>query len=391
MIIVGGAYWESIRHPKKSNLYGSGLKGAMAMSRIIDNLKLVTVCSDAEEQEIKSVCNTYGIDCDLHKREVPIEFLYLTPMTVPRVLGVRNQNIEFEVEGDFILSYGMLEAHPKLKAKRIVLDPQKPKQTLLDLNSIKCDEIVLVLNSHESAELTGFSDPEAAADELLKNYSLFGVIIKCGAIGALAKSKTEKDWVGVRPSQSVWPVGSGDIFSAAFAVGWGKLGKSILEAADYASKAVNVWTVNPDVFPLDKDFEKVASKKIVSRRKPKIYLAGPFFNLSQLWLIETTYSALLNLGCEVFSPYHNVGLGGDEVAKKDLDGLDTCNSMIALLDGKDEGTIFEAGYAISKNIQCVGYCSDVNSSQLKMIRGSGINLYSDLSTAIYKSIWGGML
>jgi nucleoside 2-deoxyribosyltransferase len=75
------------------------------------------------------------------------------------------------------------------------------------------------------------------------------------------------------------------------------------------------------------------------------------------------------------------------VAQKDLDGLNECDAMLALIDDDDPGTIFEAGYATSMGIPIVGYGEQGNADGRKMLRGSGASLYTDLSTAVYQAVW----
>ena len=119
-------------------------------------------------------------------------------------------------------------------------------------------------------------------------------------------------------------------------------------------------------------------------------MAGPFFSLGERWLVETARQGLLDLGAEVFSPLHDVGSGGDEVAKKDLAALRRCKSMLALLDHGDRGTVYEAGFARAQGLDVVGFANDPTANSLKMLRGTGVKVYSDLSTAVYNSVWAGM-
>src|SRR5262249_10308855 len=87
----------------------------------------------------------------------------------------------------------------------------------------------------------------------------------------------------------------------------------------------------------------------------EIYLAAPFFNTAQQWLVDEVRDALLELGLRVFSPIHDVGLGEpNEVAPANLTALDRSALLFALLDDIDAGTIFEVGYARAKSIPVVG-------------------------------------
>jgi nucleoside 2-deoxyribosyltransferase len=86
-----------------------------------------------------------------------------------------------------------------------------------------------------------------------------------------------------------------------------------------------------------------------------VYLAGPFFSLAERWLVETSRAVLAGLGASVFSPLHDVGVGGDEVAAPDLDGLRRADAVFALLDGWDPGTVYEVGWAHREDLPVVGF------------------------------------
>jgi nucleoside 2-deoxyribosyltransferase len=122
----------------------------------------------------------------------------------------------------------------------------------------------------------------------------------------------------------------------------------------------------------------------------QVYLAGPFFDVGARWLVSLAYHALGGLGAHAFSPMHHVGVGGDEVARPDIDGLEHSHSVLALLDGSDPGTLFEMGYAAARGIPAVGFAEQPGRDEYKMIRGLGAFLTSDLSVAVYHAIWAGM-
>ena len=86
--------------------------------------------------------------------------------------------------------------------------------------------------------------------------------------------------------------------------------------------------------------------------KNKIYFASPFFNHEQVEREERLKDKLRDLGFEVFSPkeaYFCKPDEGDEVRQMVFDGnckaIQECDILFAVTDGKDMGTIWEAGYA----------------------------------------------
>ena len=119
-----------------------------------------------------------------------------------------------------------------------------------------------------------------------------------------------------------------------------------------------------------------------------VYLAGPFFNLPQRWLIEEFKLALDNAGVPVFSPLHHVGRGNaDDVYQPDIEGLKTCSVVLACLDGLDAGTVYEVGFAHSLGAKVIGFVSAERNEDLKMIAGGGSELTNDFATALYLTVW----
>ena len=76
-----------------------------------------------------------------------------------------------------------------------------------------------------------------------------------------------------------------------------------------------------------------------------------------------------------------------EVAAKDLEGLDSCSAVLAVLNGGDAGTIFEVGYAVAKEIPVVALAQNVRPEDLKMPDGAGCRIAEDLVSAIYHVVW----
>ncbi len=118
-----------------------------------------------------------------------------------------------------------------------------------------------------------------------------------------------------------------------------------------------------------------------------VYLAAPFFSLSERWLVETSRAVLAGLGAAVFSPLHDVGVGGDEVAGPDLDGLRRADAVFALLDGWDPGTVYEVGWAHREDLPVVGFLNTPAHEGTKMLVGAGAELHDDLSSALYRAVW----
>lgn len=102
----------------------------------------------------------------------------------------------------------------------------------------------------------------------------------------------------------------------------------------------------------------------------KVYFASPWFNSEQAEREERVKGKLRSLGFNVFSPKDNCNLSpisDEEIRKAVFDAnvynIETCDIMFVITDGKDMGTIWEAGFACGLNwlypanqIKIVYYC-----------------------------------
>ena len=97
----------------------------------------------------------------------------------------------------------------------------------------------------------------------------------------------------------------------------------------------------------------------------KVYIAGPLCTEKDREFVEKLDSLCKKLGLKTFLPHRDVGLwkeGVDvkEIGKKDLEGFENCNLMIASLNGFNvgAGTAFEMGIAFQKKIPIIAIKTD---------------------------------
>ena len=79
------------------------------------------------------------------------------------------------------------------------------------------------------------------------------------------------------------------------------------------------------------------------------------------------------------------------MAGKDIKGLENSEVVLGLLDGTDAGTLFEVGYAIANGKPTIGYADDPSHPDFKMLRGMGTLLTDEIATAVYQTVWAGMV
>jgi hypothetical protein len=400
--VVGGSYGEECSYPSRQIYRGSGGRAAAVLSSLGANVTLNTVTGPLLSSIFHSIAANIGYSLDTRSSPEDIWFRYRYPLGHPTIFPAFPKTISDDhvVKTDIAISFGMIEGRPIVHAKRAVYDPQDgSKSQHFDANGSSAEELAMVVSYSEGKALSNETNPERIAEKLLAKKNVKAVVVKCGPQGALVKTNNMQGWVRAFPTRRVYKIGSGDVFSAAFAFAWLLQNQDALSAAWFASRVTATYVETAlDSFTTDQitGFQADASAAAIKYRNAgarnipatQIYLAGPFFNTAQQWLIDEVRGALTDMGFNVFSPIHDVGLGpAEEVAPADLFGLDQSGLVLALLDGLDAGTIFEVGYARSKNISVVAVAESVDSNSLSMILGSGCEVTNDLTTGIYTACW----
>lgn len=390
--VVGGVYAERCIEPAWREVYGSAGRAAAAMSKVVQDVRLMTYRSSILKDGLDNLSAVYGFPIEGPEVPFGIEFGYSHTLAVPRITPRPDAIVQqqpLEVEDDVILRFGMLEGTARIKARRAVYDPQSafdPRP--FAENGSEASELALILNREEASCLTGASDPRQAADALIARGYAQIVIIKMGGVGALVASNRGIEVVPAYRSESVFKLGSGDVFSASFTQFWAVEGRSVTEAADLASRATSRYCETMSLPLADLDALTSLEAAPIKAKPGRVYIAAPFFNLAELWLVEELRDQLLAMGIRVFSPFHDVGPGRAEVvAPLDLAALDECDAVLAVLNGADPGTIFEIGYATAKNVPIVALAQNMRPEDMKMPAGSGTIVVSDTVSAIYQTVW----
>jgi nucleoside 2-deoxyribosyltransferase len=396
MIVAGGTYRERvITTGYDVDLGGSAFRAALAAP---STSHLVTAVEPDLAPTLLSAAKTFSLDVDNVGRDQSVEFTYLSAFLEPSLQG---RSARFDqtvaVHGDAGLVFGVVENGPlAIDIAHLVYDPQSTDDPALRvLAEATYDRGVMCANVQEVDAIGAGATLEESAQAIRTAAGLEAVIVKAGARGCLVVDGSRTEWVGAVPSPTVRKVGSGDIFSASFAHAWTS-GADVVEAARIASHATS-WWVRSEVDRIPEDvlasgyrdssgFAELAN----AGRSPKIYLAGPFFSAAEYWLVSQCRIFLQHAGADVFSPVHDVGLGGTEVALKDLEGFAPADAVFAILDGWDPGTLFETGWAHHASIPVVAAGSRLDSINTTMLAGTGTELYTDFTTAMYRAIWRGL-
>lgn len=390
--VAGGLYVERCIEPRWDDAYGSGGRAAAALSAAVPGIRFMTYrTADLADAEA-SLASAYGISIagPMVRHEIAFDYFHslATPRITPRPDAI-DRNETFDVEDNVVLRFGMLEGSARVKARTAIYDPQSafdPRP--FTENGSTAERLALILNRLEARRFSGEDDHQRGITLMLERSDADVVILKMGGHGALVATKADRWTVPAYQSENVFKIGSGDVFSAAFTQFWAIEGREPADAANLASRAVCQY-VNTRSLPIPTAEGLLAlNAQPIIPGKGRIYIAAPFFNLAERWIVEEIRNQFLIMNVPVFSPLHDVGEGpGEIVAPLDLEGLDGCNVVLAVLNGADAGTIFEVGYAVARGIPVVVLAQNVRAEDVKMPAGTGCRIVGDLVSAIYHAVW----
>lgn len=391
--IIGGTYRESCYWPIWNSVFGSGWRAVRAYHCLEPNtcISFHTTGDDEVQKMMKVYAGSESLEPFVTSNPSSIRFYYDHPLSQPVIQGIKDDPFNLVAKGKYVIGFGMMEATTQIEGDYVVYDPQSPSHPFsFRSQGGKASHLALVMNEAEAKILTGENDILQIRETLFKREECECLIVKCGAKGAIVYRSS--DDAGVRipafKTSHVWPIGSGDVFTTVFAYFW--FNRTIPEtAALKASLAAAIYCETSsyeDIARILKDSEIYTP--LTSRKQGMVYLAGPFFTLSEKLFVAECRNLLNAMGVRVFSPYHDVGEGkAEDIAPKDIDALNECDCVFAIVDGLDSGTLFEIGYAVAHGKRVVAYVENESEGALKMLTGTGCDIEKDFTTAIYKTCW----
>lgn len=396
--IVGGLYREECVRPHWDRVFGSAGRAAIAIASMGAESRLHCYTTKATRDAFLMEANSLPLALVEHSTDQAPSFRYLYDSAAPAIRGVPEAKLApLQITAERVLRFGMLESDAVVHAGWAVYDPQNVgAPEAFGANGSQADHLALVLNLYEARVMAGVpveTSPRACAEILARRDGAEVVVIKMGPAGALVWTKDAMQTVPAYRTKTVWKIGSGDTFAAHFAWGWMHEGKSAAEAAAAASQATAFYCENR-ILPTAAFLDVFApapiaiNQEIRAASRPNVYLAGPFFDVAQIWLIEEALVRLRELGFDVFSPFHAIGLGSAaDVVPLDLEAIHRCDVVFAIADGLDAGTLFEVGFARAIGKPVVVLSERESKESMKMAEGSGCVVCRDFTTALYSALW----
>lgn len=396
--VVGGVYFEKCTQPAWDYVYGSAGRAAIAIASMGTQVDLHAYFSPKSAgQFLGDFALVEKLKVHQTSIEEAIEFSYLHDLAVPRIRGkTAKPHTAISLTAEKVIRFGMLEGDAIVDAEWAVYDPQNQGAPIpFRSNGSTANHLALILNTWEARELSGLPDksPTECAAKIAAENSAEVVVIKMGPQGALIWTRTGVDQVPAYRTTNVWKIGSGDCFVAHFAHAWMHEGMSPVDAANRASVATafycekRILPRSEDLFGYQPTAVKVTAAH-TSGPTRQVYLAGPFFDLAQIWMVEQAREQLRIMGLTVFSPYHDIGLGSAaDVVQKDIKGIQDSDLVFAIVDGHDTGTVFEVGFARSIGRPVIVYSERESVENLKMMEGTGCTICKNFATAVYSAVW----
>lgn len=135
-------------------------------------------------------------------------------------------------------------------------------------------------------------------------------------------------------------------------------------------------------------FYDIAKDIVDISKKYDFYLASPFFNDEQINREETIKKTLRGYGFSVYAPREH-GIVGSLTSQEsvtstfnsNVEAINNSRMVLAITDGKDMGTIWEAGYAYGNNIPIVYYAETLGNNPFNiMLSESGVGIFKDYTS-----------
>lgn len=331
--IAGGVYAERCKYPAWDQIYGSGLRAAIAVSAVSDAVRLHAYVPHEWMEDVETTLASFGVAGQLRASEHPMTFEYLNtfqPNALPKELSPPYPDLM--VEDEVVLRFGILEGDACVKGDRVVYDPQSPNASFYG-NGSTAGCLAMIVSGRELLSLvpsyakggSGDKPERHMPDEDVLLAAVVAqrdlpqppqvVLVKDGLGGLMVFQGDQPVRIPSYAAESFFRIGSGDVTAAAFAHAWGELGWDPVDAAHYAARCTAHFLEGPRL-PLP-NVADLGDRMPNTARRGEIRIVGlGDFELQALVL--TTRSWLSYLGGIV----RHVTFGLDDLDSRVHEGVD---------------------------------------------------------------------
>jgi hypothetical protein len=367
MIVAGGCYRELCDLPYWNETFGSGGRAAAVISALGGKVRLKTYYNPSQREDLYTL-DVYGVAVELSARNQDIVFAYRNPLSEPLLVPNNIQMCEsIRASARSILRFGFIEGDAIVEAKQAVYDPQGSKPAFFAANGSRAERLAVILNEVELKSLEQADDMTDAARRLLRNSGAETVVVKLGVTGALVfEAGREPSFIPAFDSERVFKIGTGDVFTGAFAYHWCESEKSATDSASLASQAVSYYAETRNLRI------QFADRRPILSVNARIAVASSGNSLPDRLLSEEAESSLRSLGADV------ARLPSGPVTGSSFDAI------LVLTDENGDGA-----QTLTAKIAAAGIPAVVLTKGAPTSHASTENTFytDDFATAIYKSFW----
>ena len=379
LIIAGGYYHELCDRPRWNASFGSGGRAAAALVGVTPHVELYTYCQQQRLASLKNIQDR-GISLHVSPSLNEFAFAYLHPLSRPGI-APKTSDINREdpiiCQGNVILRFGFLEGDAVVHGDRVIYDPQSNDASLpFSSNGSSAKSLALVLNENElRVSMPGSTTFDSAKALMVRDQAQVAVI-KCGPNGAAVLEKGQGlSQVPAFRTPRVFKIGSGDVFSAAFAHYWGIEERTALEAAELASRSTAAYCSSRRLpIPTEKALPVFPPARVDKRIQ--VCIVGSTDTLPNQWLVEESKWCISQLGRRA-STYDAVSDGLDVLPRR-------LASVLILAD-----TLEDSGERSIERTKVYGLPSVVlrERENPKGAPNFGARTTNDFTTALYWTAW----
>jgi hypothetical protein len=359
---------------------GSGGRAASAVARLSLSVELHTYRPIGQEPDLYPI-EALGVRLLVTPSQSEIAFAYFHPLSNPVIAPnpIPPEPV-LRAEGGTILRFGCLEGDAVVTGDTVIYDPQTiigPRSFAQNGSSAK--KLAIVLNEGEIRSIAGVSDIDTAATHVMAQERASVLIVKAGIKGAQVFAPGHRPiWVPSYYSQRVFKIGSGDVFSAAFAYYWGEAGLDSQSAADLASRSAAHYC-GSRLLPLPGAGQLADLIPVGSPTPAKVGVIGSARTLGSRWVLEEARWCLSELGLDVFAPTLE-GQPIHSVGDAEYGAILICGDFL-------DDEIASAGIAAVRNKVPTVIFSETGNFGPQLAEESMCRCTDDFATAIYLTGW----
>ena len=391
MIVVGGTYVEECDWPEWKRMMGPGVRAALAVSEVSPASELYTYSHIDTQSDLAVTMSASGVKAHVRPTVDRIRFFYKHPLTSPPQKEPdkvpTTSDGPWEVAGETVLAFGLLEAQVRVNADRAVFELSR-----YDEGITRGEVKTLALIATESDLPDVFKpgvDVRDAAAALMSAWNADLMILRGQAGGGMLFDGEVLHDIPAYVASEWFKIGAGNVFCAMFAHYWGEKKLHPRDAADLASRS-SAYYAGTRALPMVGQHMLPAMERFDSSAPCKIFIASPCYSMAQQWLLDQAIISLENLGVKTVSPY-DLGLDGSLRESTDIAAvLDDCSAVLVLADGADIASILAVGLARVRKVPIVVLAEELKErGRLELWQGTDCEVARDFASGVYRAMVAG--